>query len=248
MSNLIRGEFYKLRKSRHFIGMIFLSLVATFFMMSHYEENIRVLDRFDPELMSGMYSIKYSFRCILFTSFMFALFAGQFIAKDLKENISKSFIYGYKRSKVIASKLVVFILFSLFIELIYTTILVYYGRAYWFEFNMENILYLIRIIAIGVMYNVATISIVVMIAIITKSNLYTVVSPILFLLACSALSLNAPILNIVSYVVCPFINGDGAISRFAPLSDIILGIVSSILTLVITIGVSLLYVKREDIK
>ena len=81
MSNLIRGEFYKLRKSRYFIGMIFLSLVATFFMLSYYDDNVNRLTGTNPEVASGMYSIYYPFTCIIFTSFIFSLFAGQFIAK-----------------------------------------------------------------------------------------------------------------------------------------------------------------------
>ena len=156
MSNLIRGEFYKLRKSRYFIGLIFLSLVAAFFMMSYYDDNVNRLTGTNPEVASGMYSIYYPFTCIIFTSFIFSLFAGEFIAKDLKNNINKSFSYGYKRSKIILSKLIVFIIFSLFIELIYTVILVCYAdKAYWFDYNIENILALIRIIGIGTLYNVA---------------------------------------------------------------------------------------------
>ena len=201
----------------------------------------------DSEFISGMYWIKYSFRCILFTSFIFALFAGQFIAKDLKENISKSFIYGYKRSNVIVSKLIVFIIFSLFIELIYTTILAYYGRAYCPKLDIENVLYLIRIIVIGTIYNVATTSIVAMIAIITRNNLVTVVSPILFSL-CSSVTNNKSCISIIVTYACPFIIGEGAMDRFASNSDIIIGIVSSVLTLIITIGGSLLYVKYEDFK
>ena len=84
MSNLIKGEFYKLRKGKYFIGIIFLALVAIWFTMSQYDDNIRVLDKFDAELMTGMYSIKYSYRCILFTSFLYAIFASQYIVKDLK--------------------------------------------------------------------------------------------------------------------------------------------------------------------
>ena len=247
MSNLIKGEFYKLRKDKYFFMIIFLTLVAIWFTMVQYDDNIRVLDKFDPELMTGMYSIKFSFRCILFTSFLYAIFAAQYIVKDLNETISKSFIYGYKRSKVIVSKLIVFIISCLFIELIYTTVLVWYGRAYWFDYSMETILYLIRIIVIGIMYNVATISIVVMIAIITKSRVLTVVSPILFLLFGSIFSLPPSILDLVFYI-CPLIIGEAAVARFASTSEVIGGIVSSVLTIVITIGSSLLYVKSEDIK
>ncbi|WP_097025673.1 ABC transporter permease [Clostridium peptidivorans] len=250
MSNLIRGEFYKLRKSKYFIGMIFLALVTSFFLMIGFDSDAQRLRGAHPELVNGMYSIHYAFQYILFTSFIFALFAGEFIAKDLKNNMSKSFIYGYKRSEVILSKLIVFTISSLFLELIYTTILVIYASVnYGFceALNYNTILFLIRIIVIGIMYNVATISIVVMIAIVTRNNLCTVVSPILFMLLFFVSGLESPVSTIVAYA-CPFIVGQGAIAQFAPKSYIIIGIISSIVTFIITIVASLLYVKHEDIK
>jgi len=250
MSNLIRGEFYKLRKSKYFIGMIFLALVASFFMMIVFDSDAQNLRGTHPELINGMYSLEYAFQYIIYTGFIFALFAGEFIAKDLKNNMSKSFIYGYKRSEVILSKLIVFIIFSLFLELIYTTILVIYASvSYGFceALNYNTILFLIRIIVIGIMYNVATISIVAMIAIVTKNNLCTVVSPILFILSFFVSNLKPPISTIAA-LACPFIVGKGAIAKFAPKSTIIIGITSSIATFIITIVVSLLYVKHEDIK
>jgi hypothetical protein len=248
MSNLIRGEVYKLRKSMCFPLGILLSLVSAFLMMAYFDDNLHRLAGASGEITSGVYSIYYPFTCIIFTSFIFSLLAGEFIAKDLKNNMSKSFIYGYKRSEVVLSKLIVFILFSLLIELIYIVILVFYAdKAYWFDYNVENILALIRIIGIGILYNVATISIVAMIAVITKNNLVTVVSPIMFILLIPILELHNFISIIVGYL-CPFIAGEAAIARFAPIFDIILGIVSSIIALIITIGGSLLYVKYEDIK
>jgi|GEM_PF-1562996 len=251
MSNLIRGEFYKLRKSKYFIGMIFLALVASFFMMIGFDSDAQNLRGAHPELVNGMYSMKYAFQYILFTSFIFALFAGEFIAKDLKNNMSKSFIYGYKRSEVILSKLIVYIISSLFLELIYTTILAIYASVnYGFceALNYNTILFLIRIIVIGIMYNVATISIVAMIAVVTKSNFCTVVSPVLlFILSFFISNLKSPISTIVA-LACPFIVGQGAIAQFASKSYIIIGITSSIVTFIITIVVSLLYVKHEDIK
>ncbi|BDB00165.1 hypothetical protein [Clostridium botulinum] len=42
--------------------------------------------------------------------------------------------------------------------------------------------------------------------------------------------------------------GKAAMVKFAPKLDIIIGIISSIITFIITIGGSLLYVKHEDIK
>jgi len=218
--------------------------------MRGFDSDVQNLRGAHPELVNGMYSIDYAFQSILFTSFIFALFAGEFIAKDLKNNMSKSFIYGYKRSEVILSKLIVFIISSLFLELIYTTILAIYASInYGFceALNYNTILFLIRILVIGIMYNVATISIVAMIAIVTKSNFCTVISPVLFILSFFISNLKSPISTMVAYV-CPFIIGKGAMAQFAPKSYIIIGIISSIVTFIITIVVSLLYVKHEDIK
>ncbi|WP_061320967.1 ABC transporter permease [Clostridium botulinum] len=256
MSNLIRGEFYKLRKSKYFIGIILLTLLASYFLISNFDSNVTSARSSHPELAVGIFSIEYAFEWILLTSFIFSLFAGEFIAKDLKNNMSKSFIYGYKRSKVILSKLIVFIISFLFLKLIYTTILTIYASInYGFceALNYSTILYLIRVVAIGIMYNVATISIVAMIAIITKNNLCVIVSPILFILSflvltSSAVKFNLPYIPAIITYVCPFIVGGRALARFAPKSYIIIAIISSIATFIITIGGSLLYVKHEDIK
>ncbi|MCS4482982.1 ABC transporter permease [Clostridium botulinum] len=230
MSNLIRGEFYKLRKSKYFIGIILLTVFVSYFLLKNFYSTAVSVRNPSSELQNGMYSIEYAFECIWGTSFIFSLFAGEFVAKDLKNNMNKSFIYGYKRSKVILSKLIVFIISFLFLELIYITILVVHTSiAYGFYkvLNYSTILYLIRLIVIGIMYNVATMSIVFMIAIVTKSNVCTVISPILFMLAISLLDYNPIITSIISFIF-PFIDGMGALARFATKSDIIIAIISSI--------------------
>ncbi|ACA46715.1 ABC transporter permease [Clostridium botulinum] len=251
MSNLIRGEFYKLRKSKYFIGIIFLTLIISYFLLRRFYAIVTSVGTPSLELQNGMYSIEYAFENIIGTSFIFSLFAGEFVAKDLKNNMSKSFTYGYKRSKVILSKLIVFIISFLFLELIYITILVIHTSiAYGFYkvLNYSAILYLIRLIVIGIMYNVATMSIVFMIAIITKSNVCTVVSPALFMLAITAsLNSKAPIPSIVSFVF-PFIVCEKALARFASNLDIIIAIISSVAIFTITTLISLLYVKHKDIK
>ncbi|WP_125153458.1 ABC transporter permease [Clostridium rectalis] len=246
MSNLIRGELYKLKKSKYFIIMIILAVLTSLLLINSFDSNVKSMH---PALINGVYSISYAFQRILFTSFLFSLLAGEFICKDLKRNMSNSFIFGYKRSEIILSKITVFIMCFLFLEFIYITILaIYVSINYGFceVLNKSTILYLIRVIIIGIMYNVATISIVSMVAIITKSSLVTATSPILFILCFSLLNLKSPILSILRLL--PFIIGGGAITRFAPKSIIIGGIISSVLTFIITTVVSILYVKGEDIK
>ncbi|WAG70639.1 hypothetical protein [Clostridium sp. CF011] len=195
--------------------------------------------------MNGAYSIEYAFEYIIYTSFIFALLGGEFIAKDFKNNnIIKSFSYGYTRSKVILSKLIVFIIACLFLEIIYTTILVIYvsiNHGFCEVLNLSTILYLTRVIIIGIMYSAVTICIIAMIAMITKSALCTFVSPVIFFLSFQLPS------NICAYRL-PYVAGRVAISKFAPKEEIIFGIISSLLTFIITIGGSMLYVRREDIK
>ncbi|WP_251862068.1 ABC transporter permease [Clostridium sp. Marseille-Q2269] len=250
MSNLIRGEFYKLKKSKYLIGIIILTLLVLFLMIHSYYSNITSMKKEHLYLVNGMDSIEFAFEWLVITSFIFSLFAGEFIAKDLKHNMNKSFIYGYKRSKVILSKLIVFIITFLFLQLIYTTILVIHvsiNYGFCKTLNYSTILYLIRVVIIGIMYSVATMSIVSMIAIIIRSNVCTAFSPILFTLAFQALGLKPPIPAIIKCVF-PVIVGREALARFAPKSVIISAIISSIVIFTITTLISVLYVKHKDIK
>ncbi|WPC39514.1 ABC transporter permease [Clostridium sp. JS66] len=250
MSNLVRGEFYKLRKSKYFIGMIIMSIILSFPLIEMWSNDVQGT----PMLHHGIYSINYAFMFIALSSLIFALLAGDFIAKDFKnKNISKSFIYGYSRREVILSKLVVFIVFSLFLELIYTVILVIYASMmYGFceALDFNTVVYLIRIIGVGIICNVATISIIGTGAIITKSTFFTFSSMIILLLSFIFFDLLTCFKKLFLVVSCihPYIAGMWAMKRFAPKLDIIVGTVSPILIFVITIVVSLLYTRYEDIK
>ncbi|MCS4474559.1 hypothetical protein JQ031_18490 [Clostridium botulinum] len=84
MSNLIRGEFYKLRKSKYFIGIILLTVFVSYFLLKNFYSTAVSVRNPSSELQNGMYSIEYAFECIWGTSFIFSLFAGEFVAKDLK--------------------------------------------------------------------------------------------------------------------------------------------------------------------
>ncbi len=249
MSNLIRGEFYKLRKSKYFIGMILLAIVTSFFLIIQWDNDAQIWQTSHPDIVNGLYSVSYAFQFIAVTSFIFALLGGGFISKDFEtSNISKSFSYGYKRSKAILSKLIVFIIFSLLLELIYTSILVAYvsmNHGFCEDLNLSTILYLTRVIAIGIMYNVAIMCIIAMIAIITKSIFCTFALPFIFLISSSMADI-----HIGSYLFSymPYIVGLRAMGIFSSKAEIIRSISSSVVIFIITIGASVLYVGNEDIK
>ncbi|OOM16070.1 ABC transporter permease [Clostridium saccharobutylicum] len=249
MNNLIRGEFYKLRKSKYFIGMMIVAVIVGVLLICQWEHEGK--NQFP--VANGVNSISYTFFLIIFISCVFALLAGGFIVNDFKNgNINKNFSYGYRRNKIILSKLIVFIIFSLIIELIYTTILVIYVSVnYGFceVLDLSTFLYLTRIISIGIIYNLATICIIAMIAIITKSIFCTFVSPVvLFIIFLIAFPMESYpyISNIFSYM--PYVSGMRAVDNFSSKADIIRCIASSMLTFIITIVGSLLYVEYEDVK
>lgn len=251
MINLIRGEFYKLRKSKYFIGVFFLTLAVSFFLKRRWDITEHILSSENScNLIYGIYSIATAFEYIGSVIFMFALLAGEFIANDFKNRtLSKSFIYGYNRSKVVISKLIVAITYFLFIELIYTVILVIYAsrhNGFCEVLNFSTMLYLIRIIVVGVMYNVAIMCIVSMVAIITKNNLYTIASAVIYLFTMIFIEGSPNLKDIFFWM--PHIAGVNAIQIFSSRSEIVRSIILSMLTFIITIGGSLLYVKHGDIK
>lgn len=247
MGNLIRGEFYKLRKSKCFIGMILLSICTGVLLIVEWEREWK--EAYIGVNIVG--SISNAFMAIIFGNFIFALLSGMFIINDFRRgSISKSFSFGYERTKVILSKLVVFIVFSLVLEVIYTTIFVIYV-SYYYGFcetlNLSTILYLLRVISLGVIYNLATISIIAMIAIITKNEFFTFIFPIILIMT---FSLEFSSYKYLSYLLSylPYLTGMRAINMFSSEAEIRRCIVSSFATFIITFGGSVLFVNHEDIK
>ena len=253
MSNLIRGEFYKLRKSKYFIGTIILAVIVGVLLVILWEKDREMNPGYQGVILNGAYALTDAFCGIMFTNFLFGLLASVFIVKDFKSSIiSKSFIYGYKRNQVLLSKIIVFLIFSLLLEMTYIVVLVTYvsiKHGFCEVSNLNIILVLIRVIVLGIMYNLATISIILMTAIITKNNFCTIISPfILFITFSVAFPMRRYpyISHVFSYL--PYITGMHVMARFASKAEIIRCIISSSVTFIITIGGSLLYSKYEDIK
>ena len=245
MSNLIRGEFYKLRKSRYFFGMIFLAVIFGLFLTEMWIQDREIKPY---EIKNGVMSMRYAYERISIGSFLFALFGGMFIVNDFNNKyFSRSFSYGFKRSKVILSKLIVFILFSLFLELIYTTVLVIYAsNKYGFceKMNANFILYSFAAVVSLILFSIATISIIGMAAILTRSFLITVVLPIIFLMSSIFLykNMGSNIFVIISSM--PWLRPVGI---FKYRTENIISVVSVVVTIAITIGGSLLLIRQKDV-
>ncbi|BCZ44627.1 hypothetical protein psyc5s11_06940 [Clostridium gelidum] len=249
MSNLIRGEFYKLRKSKYFIGMIFLAMIVGVLFITLWEMDRETNLIYNNVRKNGAMSISYAYDRIAVGSFLFALLGGTFIIKDVNTgNLSKSFSYGYTRSKVILSKLIVFVIFSLFLELIYTAVLVIYvskKHGFYENLNLNSILYLSAVIVSLILFSIATISIIGMVAILTSSVFITLVLPIIFWISIIFIykNMGSHIFYILSSL--PWLRPRGI---FQSREENIISVISVVVTLAITIGGSLLYVKHKDIR
>lgn len=245
MSNLIRGEFYKLRKSKYLIEiMIFLTMVSSYFYVLICNADLVKRDNYD--YINGVSYVPYASIFIIISSFIFALLGGEFIAKDFKSgNMSRMFGYGYRKEQVVLSKLIVFILFCLLLEVIYTSILVIYvsvNYSFCKGISSNKILYLFIATVIGIMYNVAAICIIAMVAIITKSRLLTFLSGAIGLVSFQLYeSINSEV-----FMIIPWILGKRAMAEMSS-SNIAMSLISSLIFIFITIGGSLLYIKHKDI-
>lgn len=249
MINLIRGELYKLRRSKYFMGMMFLAIIIGVALVIQWERDRELNPAYQGVVFYGIDALSYVFCGIIYLNVFFGLFASGFIVKDFKSGgISKNFTYGYKRNQVLLSKIVVFVILSLFLEIVYVSILVIYvssKHGLYEVSNLDAILTLVRIIVLGITYNLATICIILLIAIVTKSNMCVLISSAIFVISLLVYGYQYE-LHVLSYL--PYIAGIKVMDRVVSEADIIRCIVSSIITFIITIGGSLLHIEYTDIK
>ncbi|WP_160689813.1 ABC transporter permease [Clostridium sp. C2-6-12] len=248
MINLIRGEWYKLRKSRYFLGIIFLAVIFGMFLTEMWIEDREMNPTFNDVIKNGAMSIQYAYERISMGSFLFALFGEMFIVNDFNNrNFVRSFSYGFKRSKLILSKLIVYILFSLFLELIYTIVLVtYVSNKYGFcgKINGDFILYLFSVVVSLILFSIAIISIIAAVAIITRSFFITLVLPIMIFGSYIYMYKNVGSHCFVLFSCMPWLR---PLVNFQYEADSIISIISLIVMLSMTIGGSLLFIRQKDI-
>lgn len=249
MSNLIRGEFYKLRKSKYSIVMIILSMGVGLLLTNMWSRDREMNPLFVHDTIDVVHSMEYAFNFIVLSSFLFALLASEFIVQDFKNHkLSNAFSYGYSRNKIILSKFIVFIIFSLFLEIIYLTVFVIYvssRHGFCEALNLSVILQFIRMVVIGIIFNLATISLLTLIAVLSKSSYLTIISPVFILFSFWYYVDTKFSIHILEYM--PYIYAGNGLITLKSKAVITKSIISLFFTFGISIGGSLLYVKREDI-
>lgn len=250
MINLIRGEFYKLKKSKCFIGMMFLwALLGIIFSYCM----IRDANKFN-EVAKTICGIKGAVNFLqtqIIINFLFAAFAGVFIAKDLEQNtISRTFTYGYSRNKVILSKIIVYVLYSLFMELVTAVIIgIVFSVMYGFN-NITKIialLYLVRVIFISMFCSTATALITAAVSVISKSIIVTLVSAVVMFIPIFLGDVSVQLGKFIDCIL-PYRNVMWGIAPFASRNEIIIAAVSSLLVAAAAISIITKHLSKLDIK
>lgn len=246
MINLIRGEFYKLKKSKCFVGMIFLW--ALFSMMIVY---CLIKDAHANISMCGVLGIAEFLQLQIFFNFLYATFAGLFISNDFSNNtINRTFTYGYSRSQVILSKIIVYVLYSLLLEVVTAVITgILFTKMYGFNnFDGVNIqLYLFRVIFVSMLCIIASSLIIAVVSVLSKSIIITLTSAFAILWIINFTSGFEKFAKAV-FCILPCASILVSMAPFAPKGEIIITIVSSIIVSIISVLVIIKHLNKLDIK
>lgn len=240
MINLIRGEFYKIKRSKYFVGIMFL-----WALLGVSISYIIIKEANAHRTVSGINAVVFFLQFQILINFLYAAFAGVFVASDFEHNtINMTFTYGYSRSKVILSKIIVYIIYSLLMELVTVVIMgIIFSAVYGFnDFGEINLgLYLIRIIFIELLCSTATTLIIAAVSVISKSIIITLASPVVMFIP---MLLN----NEHIFAFLPYRAATIGIAPFAPKNTIIISVVSSLVTIFVITMVLRKYLSKLDIK
>lgn len=250
MTNLIRGEFYKLRKSRCLIWMTVLWALFTFFYAWFAIRDAGRNSGF-ATIICGLREMENFLSIQVGVNFLYAAFAGMFICNDFAgDTLNRTFTYGYSRKEVLASKLTAYVLCSLLFEMTATVVIgVTFSALYGFgsikEINVTWFLF--RSMFLGMLGMMATALMTAAVAVISKSIMATLGSAVV-VIAAVIFSSSFPWLEKVVTCILPCQAVMMGMSPFAGVPDIMVAVVSSVAVAVISVLVMMKHLSKLDMK
>lgn len=248
MKNLIKGEFFKLKKSKGIKFTVLLTLISSILLFLYIELS---LTRKSGEFtnLGGIDILHELLGANLWGNFLFALVAAIFIVRDFeKQTINITFTYGYKKLNILVSKFLVYSLASIVLWwefIIISTLCFTVLHGFGVNLNMSTLLFLFKITFISILCSIATTSITFTIGIITRNSICTLISPIIICIIYNYISgINNPIIS----NLLPFDLLINVLGEFSTRNDVILSVCSSILTTVIMLLISNLYLRKKEFK
>jgi ABC-type transport system involved in multi-copper enzyme maturation permease subunit len=246
MKNLIKGEFFKLKKSKGVKAAILLVLIASIALCGYIElcKKLKPGDHIEAEGIAILFQL---LSAIVYVNFLSFIMAVVLIVMDFeKQTINMTFTYGYSRFQILLAKFIIYsigvvILEGIFIGALtlWCTILYGFGE----KLNIIGTIHILKFILIDILCSIAIASITFIISIVTRSVILAIISPIAVLLLYS-ISVNIPIIcNLLPInLLRKFYENSGSST------DAILFIISSILAIIISIVLSNLYLRKKEFK
>lgn len=250
MLNLIKLEFYKLRKQRIF-KVLLLAVIAISAFSAFAEIRNSAADNL---LMSGKTSYANAFKDI-FMIFISGIFAGFYIGSDFSnKTIQSQLSQGHSRLNIVISKAIVFFIGTSIIMLLYpmTACIINTIKFGWGEpFTITSILYILRVAVLGILLNIGTTSISVLFGFwcrdIPKTICVCLAFPILFSLLGSTLGNAVPIIGKIMNFTTLAQLGNIVGNSISP-AAIMVVLLSSAITVTVIISLSNLMFAKAEIK
>lgn len=248
MNSLIKGEFFKLKKSRSFKLILIFSLLCSAIFYFYYLISIQKTHK-DLNNFSGTSIFYLLLSGLVYENFFSSLIAASFVSKDFeKQTINLSFTYGYSRLNILISKLIVYIIattLTLYLFIFSCTALFSISYGFGSELTLYCIFMMLKSLIINFLGILTLSTITFLIALITRNSIITIISPFIILLIyyCINISSNMIVSNLlpVNLVI-------NAIINHVTFIDILKLIISFCFTSIFSISLCNIFIKKIDLK
>lgn len=185
MKNLLKADFFRLFKDKSaLVGLIItaaLSVISVVFLYLVFEFLMEI-----PEgtpgipIYTGEVMMKSAFQASNNAGMILAIIIGMIATKDFSHNtVRQKTIYGHKRTNIYLSQLITVVVYAAVVMVINAVISLVLGSIFFgyttSGFVVNDILYILYALGMGILLYIVMASLVMMIAFLTKSTGLTVV-------------------------------------------------------------------------
>ncbi|SHI71282.1 ABC-2 type transport system permease protein [Clostridium cavendishii DSM 21758] len=245
MINLIKVELYKLKTSKTFLAVIFLSVLQSILCPIIFSQTMTgkqvLITVFETQDVIGFFMLVG-----LFTAFYIA---DEFSSKYIKNLI----VYGHRRRDILMAKIIVYYIGITIISLIspiLITIINTFINGYGEAITLNTLMFIIRVFMLMLLVYIGLSSIAVLIAVICKNSTLVIIS-LIVLDSINRFGLAFAIRNsIVDLIYSNIIFGQ-KVNAVAEKLSILQGtkvIVISLITIAVSIFLSIYFFEKADIR
>lgn len=248
MNNLIKGEFFKIRKNLNIKLYITIILISSIIFCGYFQICIQK----NPQSFHNISGIRIFYSLlssVVYQNFLYALIAAIFICKDFQnQTINKIFTFGYKRIEILLSKFFVYLIICIvtfYAFTLFSTIIFSLFHGFGEDLNTGFILILLKSILVNILGIITISSITFFISILSRKSILTIISPLIIFI----IFMN--IANVKSFIISnllPFNLVIDALNNKVRLIDFIYLLISCIITTTLSLYLSNHHIKKLEFK